>query len=60
MHREIRRGDLKFSQADISKAARLLGYRPKYRIAQGLEKTVDWYLANLLPATEDKKVAHAA
>ena len=48
VHREPRRGDLKYSRADISKATRLLGYRPRYRIAQGLEKTVEWYAARLL------------
>ena len=48
VHREIRRGDLRFSQADIGKATKLLGYRPAYRITQGLERTIDWYVASLL------------
>jgi UDP-N-acetylglucosamine 4-epimerase len=48
VHREPRRGDLPYSRADISKATRLLGYRPRYRIAQGLEKTVEWYATRLL------------
>jgi len=51
-HREPRRGDLPFSRADISKAERLLGYRPRYRILEGLEKTVEWYAAELLSAKE--------
>jgi UDP-N-acetylglucosamine 4-epimerase len=51
VHREIRRGDLRFSQADIGKATQLLGYRPAYRITQGLERTIDWYVASLLAAT---------
>jgi UDP-N-acetylglucosamine 4-epimerase len=51
VHREIRRGDLRFSQADIGKATQLLGYRPAYRITQGLERTIDWYIASLLAAT---------
>jgi UDP-N-acetylglucosamine 4-epimerase len=59
VHRETRRGDLRFSLADIDKARRLLGYAPAWRVAQGLEKTADWYIANLLPA-KDEKVAHAA
>ncbi|MBV8032487.1 MAG: SDR family oxidoreductase [Betaproteobacteria bacterium] len=58
VHRETRRGDIKLSLADISKASRLLGYEPKWRVAEGLEKTVDWYIANLQPVAE-KKVAHA-
>ena len=58
VHREPRRGDLQFSRADISKASRLLGFRPAVRIMEGLEKTIDWYADNLVIA-KDKKVAHA-
>ncbi len=57
IHREPRRGDLQFSRADISKAERLLGYRPAVRIMQGLEQTIDWYADNLVVANE-QKVAH--
>ncbi len=45
VYREERKGDMKFSRADISKASRLLGYNPLYRVRQGLEKTVAWYVA---------------
>jgi UDP-N-acetylglucosamine 4-epimerase len=58
-HREPRRGDLQFSRADISKAVRLLGYRPAVRIMQGLQQTIDWYADNIVPVTEERKVAHA-
>ncbi len=58
VHRETRRGDLRFSLADIDKARRLLGYEPVCRVAQGLEKTAEWYLASLAP--EKKVVANAA
>ena len=58
VHRETRRGDLRFSLADISKARRLLGYDPAWRVGAGLEKTAEWYVANLVPS-EEKKVAHA-
>jgi UDP-N-acetylglucosamine 4-epimerase len=58
IHREPRRGDLQFSRADISKAARLLGYRPSVRIMEGLQKTIDWYADNIAVADE-RKVAHA-
>ena len=40
-----RAGDVKDSQADISKARRLLGYQPSVTFEEGLEKTVDWYRA---------------
>jgi UDP-N-acetylglucosamine 4-epimerase len=52
VHREPRRGDLPYSQADISKAQTLLGYLPRYRVPQGLEKTVEWYAAHLLKGEE--------
>jgi UDP-glucose 4-epimerase len=38
-----RPGDPKYSQADISKAQTLLGYRPKVGLEQGLGATVQWF-----------------
>ena len=38
-----RAGDVRDSQADISKARRLLGYQPSVTLEQGLEKTVAWF-----------------
>ena len=38
-----RPGDPVFSQADISKATRVLEYRPKVGLEQGLEATVQWF-----------------
>jgi nucleoside-diphosphate-sugar epimerase len=38
-----RAGDVKDSQADISKARRLLGYRPTVSFEEGLSRTVAWY-----------------
>jgi UDP-N-acetylglucosamine 4-epimerase len=57
VHREPRRGDMLLSKADIAKARRLLGYEPTVRIMDGLESTMDWYVANLSPA-EPRKVAN--
>jgi UDP-N-acetylglucosamine 4-epimerase len=59
VHREPRRGDILLSRADIGKAERLLGYRPTVRLMDGLESTMDWYVANLAPRAE-RKVAHAS
>jgi UDP-glucuronate 4-epimerase len=36
-------GDVPLTWADISKAGRLLGYRPAMRLEEGLEKFVAWY-----------------
>jgi UDP-N-acetylglucosamine 4-epimerase len=59
VHREIRRGDLRFSLADTSKARHLLGYRPTHRVTQGLERAINWYLSNLLPVEVERKVVNA-
>jgi len=42
---DFRRGDVRHSQADISKARHLLNYVPMYRIEAGLELTMRWYVA---------------
>lgn len=47
VYREFRPGDVRHSLADVSKARRLLGYSPVYRIQDGLELTMDWYVENL-------------
>jgi nucleoside-diphosphate-sugar epimerase len=40
---EVRPGDVRDSQADISKARRILGYQPTVAFDEGIRKTVDWY-----------------
>jgi nucleoside-diphosphate-sugar epimerase len=45
-----RAGDVKDSQADISKAQRLLGYTPSVPFAEGLDRTVAWYRASQMTA----------
>ena len=42
-----RPGDIKHSNADISKARKLLGYDPEYSFADGIKLAIDWYKANL-------------
>jgi len=44
---DFRAGDVRHSQADISKAREHLGYAPKYNVAAGLKLTANWFLANL-------------
>jgi UDP-N-acetylglucosamine 4-epimerase len=43
VHRDFRPGDIRHSQADITKAARLLGYSPGVSVAAGLRETLAWY-----------------
>ena len=42
-YREERRGDVKNSLADISKAKHILGYSPAVFVEEGLKKTVEWF-----------------
>ncbi len=42
-----RKGDIKHSNADISKARRLLGYDPEYSFDRGLSEAIEWYKENL-------------
>ncbi len=42
-----RKGDIKHSNADISKAQKLLGYSPDYDFQRGLKEAIEWYKANL-------------
>jgi UDP-N-acetylglucosamine 4-epimerase len=40
---DYRAGDVRHSQADVSKARRLLGYDPLFDILHGLEVAMPWY-----------------
>lgn len=42
-----RPGDIKHSNADISKAKQLLGYDPEYSFEDGIKLAIDWYKENL-------------
>lgn len=43
-YRDFRVGDVRHSLADISKAQRLLGYKPTHRVQDGLLEAMDWYV----------------
>ncbi len=45
-HTPKRAGDVRRTFADISKARRLLGYRPGVPFKEGLRRTVHWFLKN--------------
>lgn len=42
-----RQGDIRDSNADISKARELLGYDPDYDFEKGINLAIDWYKENL-------------
>jgi len=41
---EERKGDVKHSLADISKAKRLLNYDPQFNLEEGMKKAIPWYI----------------
>lgn len=43
VYKEARPGDVRDSQADISKATKMLGYKPTVGFEQGLRETVNWF-----------------
>lgn len=49
VRRDFRAGDVRHSLADIAQARNLLGYAPRYNLAEGLRETAQWYLK--MPAT---------
>jgi len=42
-----RPGDIRHSNADISKARKLLGYEPGWSFERGIEAAIEWYKENL-------------
>ncbi|MCC3861711.1 NAD-dependent epimerase/dehydratase family protein [Pseudemcibacter aquimaris] len=47
IHQDFREGDVRHSQADISRISTLLGYSPNYKIKNGIKKAMPWYVKNL-------------
>jgi UDP-N-acetylglucosamine 4-epimerase len=47
VYQDFRAGDVRHSQACITKAEEFLGYKPEYRIKAGIEKAMTWYVKNL-------------
>ena len=47
VYRDFREGDVRHSQADISKIQNALGYAPQFDIIQGIEKAMPWYVKSL-------------
>lgn len=43
-YRDFRAGDVRHSQADISKAMNALGYAPQFSILDGIQAAMPWYI----------------
>lgn len=49
-HAPPRAGDVRHSQADISKAVTALGYEPAYDLVAGLREALPWFISDLQPS----------
>ncbi|KAB0652775.1 Vi polysaccharide biosynthesis UDP-N-acetylglucosaminuronic acid C-4 epimerase TviC [Acinetobacter bohemicus] len=47
VYREFRAGDVRHSQASIAKIEQGLGYAPQFKIAEGIQLAMRWYVQNL-------------
>jgi UDP-N-acetylglucosamine 4-epimerase len=54
---EFRQGDVRHSQADISKARLLLGYEPSYGVLEGLREAVPWFIRRFSVTNIERDVA---
>lgn len=46
LHLDFRAGDVRHSQADVSKARRLLAYSPTHTLSEGIKEALAWYVNN--------------
>jgi len=47
IYRDFRAGDIRHSNADISKAKELLGYEPTHTLEEGLVESIEWYINDI-------------
>ena len=47
IYRDFRAGDIRHSNANISKAQNFVGYAPTHDIYQGMEEAIEWYIENI-------------
>lgn len=52
---DFRAGDVRHSQADISKAHRLIGFEPTHLIDEGLKQSMAWYISHLSRDEQNKQ-----
>ncbi|WP_227368677.1 NAD-dependent epimerase/dehydratase family protein [Halomonas sp. M20] len=57
IYRDFRPGDVRHSQADIGKAARLLGYAPSHALNDGIHQAMPWYIRFLKDGATSKQAA---
>lgn len=57
LYRAFQEGDVRHSNADISRAEQLLGYRVTHEIGTGLDHCLDWYREDRLRNGQEEKQA---
>ncbi|NLE64751.1 MAG: SDR family NAD(P)-dependent oxidoreductase [Elusimicrobia bacterium] len=46
IHKPFHKADIKATWADVHMAKKILGWKPRVGLEEGIRKTVEWYLAN--------------
>jgi UDP-N-acetylglucosamine/UDP-N-acetylgalactosamine 4-epimerase len=47
IYRDFRVGDVRHSQANVNKAKILLDYQPNFKISEGMEEAIEWYVKHI-------------
>ena len=51
IYRDFRKGDIRHSNANISKAQNFVGYAPTHDIYDGMQEAISWYIENISSRT---------
>lgn len=54
--RDFRAGDVRHSCADISKAESMLGFAPQYKVRDGLNEAMEWYIDFLSDRRQNNQI----
>lgn len=60
LKRDFRPGDVRHSQADISKAKTHIGYEPTHAVAQGISEAMNWYVRHYEKQQNSAKIGACA
>lgn len=52
IYRDFRAGDIRHSNADITKAKTMLGYHPSHTLEEGLKESIAWYINDIQGGTD--------
>jgi UDP-N-acetylglucosamine 4-epimerase len=55
IYRDFRPGDIRHSNADISRARKIVGYAPTHDIYQGMKEVIGWYIFGTIRTINEKR-----